>query len=417
MASSSSSSTLHLDSNDLLFKTLPTNVAIDNKADTTVIRVNSANRQGCLLRIVQLLTEADLNVHKAFITSDGYWFVDDFRVTGPTGCKIENPDSMKQIEQLLEERSDPQVDEWERASILGRHDFAEYTAIEVTGRDRVGLLREIMSVLARVDVTIADATVWTNFGRMACVLYVMDANTEQPILDERRLGAIQELVSTVMEADDAHESRTTLTPLVRWKGQTWTERRLHQMMFDDRDFVSPHLSECGQLTSPVLTHKSPRSVSVKVENVPDYQYTMISVKSSDRARVLFDTVCTLADMEYDICHAYLKAEDGVCDQEYFIKTLEGKMVTMKTEHVFLEKCLEAAIRRRDCQVSLQIVATFEIFSELRRSPPTIAEVVPDVFELPDAAFQPRYRAGILCHQGPWFIGGVFQPVIAKKRLT
>jgi hypothetical protein len=38
--------------------------------------VNSANKHGILLEVVQELTDLDLNISKAYIASDGGWFMD-----------------------------------------------------------------------------------------------------------------------------------------------------------------------------------------------------------------------------------------------------------------------------------------------------------------------------------------------------
>ena len=53
-------------------------VEFDNAVDqsATVITVGSANRYGCLLAMVQLLTDLNLVISKAFVSSDGGWFVD-----------------------------------------------------------------------------------------------------------------------------------------------------------------------------------------------------------------------------------------------------------------------------------------------------------------------------------------------------
>ncbi len=51
----------------------------DSYADRTLITLDSANRPGTLVEVVQLLTELGLNVIKARISSDGGWFVDEVR--------------------------------------------------------------------------------------------------------------------------------------------------------------------------------------------------------------------------------------------------------------------------------------------------------------------------------------------------
>ena len=53
-------------------------VVFDNATDATVtlIKVDSANSQSCLLEVVQLLTDLDLIISKAYVSSDGSWFAD-----------------------------------------------------------------------------------------------------------------------------------------------------------------------------------------------------------------------------------------------------------------------------------------------------------------------------------------------------
>ncbi|KAF6256627.1 hypothetical protein COO60DRAFT_1271791 [Scenedesmus sp. NREL 46B-D3] len=62
-------------------------VTVDNESheDRTIITVDSANRPGTLVEVVQCLTELGLNVKRARISSDGGWFVDEFHVTETAG--------------------------------------------------------------------------------------------------------------------------------------------------------------------------------------------------------------------------------------------------------------------------------------------------------------------------------------------
>ena len=62
-------------------------VVIDNTTDAeaTLVKVDSANRRGCLLEVVQLLTDLDLVISKAYISSDGGWFVDGNPSLSTTG--------------------------------------------------------------------------------------------------------------------------------------------------------------------------------------------------------------------------------------------------------------------------------------------------------------------------------------------
>ncbi|KAG9149293.1 hypothetical protein Leryth_003273, partial [Lithospermum erythrorhizon] len=48
-------------------------------------QVDSANRHGILLDVVQVLTDLNLVVRKAYISSNGRWFMDVFSVTDQDG--------------------------------------------------------------------------------------------------------------------------------------------------------------------------------------------------------------------------------------------------------------------------------------------------------------------------------------------
>lgn len=49
-------------------------------------------------------------------------------------------------------------------------------------------------------------------------------------------------------------------------------------------------------------------VEVTVENCNDRGYTIVNMRCDDRPKLLFDTVCTLTDMQYVIFHATVIAE-------------------------------------------------------------------------------------------------------------
>ena len=44
-------------------------------------------------------------------------------------------------------------------------------------------------------------------------------------------------------------------------------------------------------------------------------YWMVDIKCKDRPKLLFDTVCTLADCGYDVFHATIDSEGGFAHQE------------------------------------------------------------------------------------------------------
>lgn len=54
------------------------------------------------------------------------------------------------------------------------------------------------------------------------------------------------------------------------------------------------------------------------------KYWLVTIKCRDRTKLLFDTVCTLADMDYDVFHATIDSIQGDAMQEYYIKPRLGK---------------------------------------------------------------------------------------------
>jgi hypothetical protein len=44
--------------------------------DCTVVKVDSVNKQGLLLEVVQVLTDLNLTIAKGYISSDAGWFMD-----------------------------------------------------------------------------------------------------------------------------------------------------------------------------------------------------------------------------------------------------------------------------------------------------------------------------------------------------
>jgi UTP:GlnB (protein PII) uridylyltransferase len=78
-------------------------VVIDNVVceNTTLVKVNSVNKHGILLEAVQVLTDLNLNINKAYVTSDGRWFMDVFHVTDKNGNKLTDEGVIGYIQKTL----------------------------------------------------------------------------------------------------------------------------------------------------------------------------------------------------------------------------------------------------------------------------------------------------------------------------
>ncbi|KAJ6703692.1 ACT DOMAIN-CONTAINING PROTEIN ACR4-RELATED [Salix viminalis] len=297
-------------------------VVIDNAVcpKATVVKVDSARKHGILLEAVQVLTDLNLSIKKAYISSDGRWFMDVFHVTDLKGNKITDKSVINYIEQSL-------------VTIhYGRTTGSNgLTALELTGTDRVGLLSEVFAVLADLQCNVVDAKVWTHNGRIASLLFVKDCNSGSPIEDTQQIDRIEARLRNVLKGDNDIRSAKTMVSMA----VTHTERRLHQMMFADRDYErKPILQPSGD--SPAVT----------VQNWVERDYSVVNVQCKDRTKLLFDVLCTLTDMEYTVFHATIKTSGDRAYQEFYIRHADGTPISSEPERQRVIQCLQAAVERR-----------------------------------------------------------------------
>ncbi|PKU59902.1 hypothetical protein MA16_Dca029109 [Dendrobium catenatum] len=109
-----------------------------------------------------------------------------------------------------------------------------------------------------------------------------------------------------------------------------TERRLHQMLqqFKDYDIGPPPLPIEGDQLSLATTimeankrfghlNSSNREMSipqVSVESWRERDYLVVNVRSSDRPKLMFDTMCALTDLDYDVFHGSINTDGLVAIQ-------------------------------------------------------------------------------------------------------
>lgn len=85
---------------------------------------------------------------------------------------------------------------------------------------------------------------------------------------------------------------------------------------------------------------------VTVENCAEKGYTLVNLRCPDRPKLLFDTVCTLTDMQYVVFHATIIAQGTDAFQEFYIRHTDGCSISSEAERQRVIHCLEAAIERR-----------------------------------------------------------------------
>ncbi|KAM7484459.1 hypothetical protein LguiA_000468 [Lonicera macranthoides] len=310
----------------------PPRVVVDNESckNATIIQVDSANRHGILLEVVQVLTDLNLIITKAYISSDGGWFMDVFNVTDQEGNKITQEEVLDYIHKML--GPDSGFSSSVRRSV-GVKSSMDRTAIELIGSDRPGLLSEVSAVLTHLKCNVVNAEVWTHNTRAAAVMQVTDEETGGPITDPERLSVIKKLLCNVLNGSNkSREAKTVVS-----HGVTHTERRLHQMMFDDRDYErSDEAASLDERQRP----------DVNVVNWYDKDYSVVNIRCKDRPKLLFDVICTLTDMQYVVFHGNVDAEGPEAHLEYCIRHVDGSPVKSDAERERVIQCLEAAIERR-----------------------------------------------------------------------
>ncbi|KAL6661869.1 hypothetical protein ACP70R_001258 [Stipagrostis hirtigluma subsp. patula] len=332
----------------------PPRVVIDNDSceNATVIRVDRVKKHGILLEAVQVLVDLDLVITKAYISSDGNWFMDVFNVTDQYGNKLENMETIEHIQRCLES------EDCSVPSAVGPDDGVspsadQSTCIELTGTDRPGLLSEVCAVLASLRCSIVKAEVWTHDRRAAAVVQITDEATGLAIGDRARLSKVQELLSNVMQGDGkgarsgVAKNCDPAAPSVG--GAAHAERRLHKLLLDDdagagaaagQEAVGGGEERSGRV-------KARAKAKVVVMDCTERRYTVVILRCGDRPKLLFDTLCALTDLQYVVFHGTVDAEGSdEAYQEYYIRHVDGHPVRSDAERIRLVRCLEAAVERR-----------------------------------------------------------------------
>ncbi|PKI44560.1 ACT domain-containing protein ACR6-like [Punica granatum] len=315
----------------------PPRVVIDNKscADATVIQVDSVNKHGILLEVVQVLIDMNLVITKAYISSDGGWFMDVFNVTDRDGKKIRDEQVIEYIKRRLE--SNASISPSLRRSMVGVVPAENHTAIELAGTDRPGLLSEVCAVLADLHCNVVNAEIWTHNSRAAAVVNVTDSSTGLAIEDPARLATIRGLLCNVLGGHgNSKPAKTNLSPPTTMN----RERRLHQIMFADRDYERVERMGSGrdkELGSRPL---------VMVMDCDQKDYTVVTMRSKDRPKLLFDIICALTDMQYVVFHGMVDTGRKEAYQEFYIRHIDGLPIGSEAERERIRQCLEAAIERR-----------------------------------------------------------------------
>ncbi|GER31000.1 ACT domain-containing protein [Striga asiatica] len=303
-----------------------------------------------LLEMVQVLTDLDLVISKSYISSDGGWLMDVFHVTDQLGHKLTDTSLIDYIQEGICASRQARKDA-HKLAMCPRHVLTEHMALEMTGVDRPGLMSEITAVLSELACHVTAAVAWTHNGRVACIIYL----EEDGSLDPCRVAQVQAQVENVVEAHHHGEEQRSVQLAGPAPGRTHTERRLHQLLAADSDYEAC-CSCCGGNSEGDDfyvyggCHKGQKKgcdgTHVRIENCKAMGYSVINIRSRDRTKLLFDTLCVLTDLQYVVYHAAISSHGSTAFQEYYVRHKDGHVMISECEKHMVTKCLIAATERR-----------------------------------------------------------------------
>lgn len=318
----------------LQLRVTPPEIYVDNdECETeTKVTVCSANRPGTLVEVVSRFTKLGLAIKRARISSDSGWFADDFYVTEPNGDKVTDPEKIETLKRILS--VDPITEPVDK----------DKAVLEIFGEDRLGLLSDINEVLTNNGYVLQSATVWTEGLNVAFVVSIFDK-------EGRKNLELEQLCTKVKNIFGGENTSTVVRP-VTCRGQVHDDHRLHFMLLESKrrkgvEYSKPEISFC-QEDDKFDAHHSPKLEKPNVSIKSDIRrgYWIIHLKCKDRLKLMFDAVCTLADLDFDVYHGSLDCGNGNANLELFVRPRFQHLEAIEDKKKEIKNFLKDAIVRR-----------------------------------------------------------------------
>lgn len=224
----------------------------------------------------------------------------------------------------------------------------------MSGRDRPGLLADITDLLVRHDYDVKSAAVWTHQLKVAFVMNIIDL--KEGSNSSTRLSLVcqvlQELLGGPLEyavvspskcrGHVHHEHRLHLM-LLREEAQQWQQQRLCIKENTDIQNSSSVVDDLGS-----CMYRSPklRKPNVSIQPWPRLGYWLVKIQCKDRRKLLFDTVCTLTDLDFDVYHGSVECKAQLAVLELYVRPRFQHLECIKDRMAEVQYFLEAAIMRR-----------------------------------------------------------------------
>lgn len=175
--------------------------------------------------------------------------------------------------------------------------------------------------------------------------------------DNARLSQVCQKLKMELTGPGPHDC-AVVSP-TRCRGRVHDEHRLHFMLLTAKK--NKHLQHCngcayqGQLSSAAVTvddlsykYRSPKLGKPNVSIQPDQRwgYWIVSIRCKDRSKLLFDTVCTLADLDFDVYHGSVDCRNDLAVLELFVRPRYHHFESIHDRIDEVQQFLEGAIIRR-----------------------------------------------------------------------
>ncbi len=199
-------------------KTLSIDYHIDAEGSMTEVTIYTPDRTGLFSQLAGAFSLAGANIVEAriFTLKNGY-ALDVFTIQDSENRSFDQKSSLSRLSSMIERvlnaptetlahlrRRPPHADPSIRAFpvvariLIDNNASAAHTMIEVTGRDRRGLLHYLTNALTEQNLKIANAKIST-FGHRAVDTFYLKDQFGLKIENEARLKAIREALSTILE--------------------------------------------------------------------------------------------------------------------------------------------------------------------------------------------------------------------------
>ena len=312
----------------------PPTVRVDNDLEdrSTVVIVESANRPGTLVEVVERLTELGLGVRTAQISSESSWFVDVFHVTNGEGEKIRNKRTLERIENIMDLNFDISP------GVPSGGKYEGMNVIEMLLQDEPGLLSRVSKQITKCHLNIYDALLWTS-GGFAAILFTA-AESGRPLCTEKDLGNLQERLEAAMGiGEEERERDRAFVQVSCCYDAIYVEKRFYRLKMKACAMIEAIHLEALREGAPQAAPGGDRGegegrgseVSVTSRFDAQTKYTTFNVRSRDRPQLLFDAVCTLSDLQIDVFHAAIDADGTWANLEFFVKSSSGAEIRTERE--------------------------------------------------------------------------------------